>query len=322
MRISTRPQPTYADLADRIDAIEKIGKWIAMSKMFGCDSIEQGCVIAADCFLTGMTLVEYQRRNKIVNGKPFKQYDSMLADFHEKGGKSKIVESNSEIACVEFDYQGNTSTVTLTWKELQKEPVPYLGKESEVIEALEAGKPVKLKPKYATPRSRQTMLLARLVSSSLRAICPEVNFGTYTEEEFDYADGDTFVSVNPAKDDAKRKVAESKVKQAEPETEDVAQMNHTPVNELQLEEGAILEDRRPPINPATPQQVDRIKTLMAEYVNFDADVRKKVKAKLEEQQFAKLADLSEPEANVLLTGLLQKNLEPWLAMPLAGYTPF
>ena len=71
VHISTRQRPTYFELANQIEAIEKLGKWIAMSKMFGCDSLDQGCVIAADCFLTGMTLLEYQRRNKIVNGKPF-----------------------------------------------------------------------------------------------------------------------------------------------------------------------------------------------------------------------------------------------------------
>lgn len=241
LHISTRPKPSYADLADRIDQIEKLGKWVAMSKMFGCDSVDQACVIVADCFLTGMTLLEYQRRNKIVQGKPFKQYDAMLAEFHERGGKSKIIESSPEVACVEFTFGDNVNRMTLTWQELQREPIPYIGKESEVIKALEEGKPVTLKPKYATPRSRQTMLIARLVSASIRVICPEVNYGTYTEEEFDYVDAESVVTVSPSKEEAKRRIAESKV--AAPVVDpkqDIAQMHHTPTNELQSEiEGEI-----------------------------------------------------------------------------------
>ncbi len=325
MRINTRPQPTYSDLADRIEAIEKLGKWIALSKMFGCDSVDQGCVIAADCFLTGMTLIEYQRRNKIVNGKPFKQYDSMLADFHERGGKSRLLESTSEIAKVEFHYQGNTTTAVLTWQELQKEPVPYLGKESEVIADLEAGKPVKLKPKYATPRSRQTMLLARLISSSLRVICPEVNFGTYTEEEFDYVDADSVVTVSPAKEEAKRRIAESKVvTPAEPVVAPAPEPTPTPKDEpasdVHLEALGPVES--PKNEPSKPEQIDRIKSVMAEFVNVDAEVRTKIKKKLESHKFSKLADLSQAEADSLLAAMQAKQFDAWLAIPLVGYTPF
>lgn len=322
LHISTRPKPSYADLADRIDQIEKLGKWVAMSKMFGCDSVDQACVIVADCFLTGMTLLEYQRRNKIVQGKPFKQYDAMLAEFHERGGKSKIIESSPEVACVEFTFGDNVNRMTLTWQELQREPIPYIGKESEVIKALEEGKPVTLKPKYATPRSRQTMLIARLVSASIRVICPEVNYGTYTEEEFDYVDAESVVTVSPSKEEAKRRIAESKV--AAPVVDpkqDIAQMHHTPTNELQSEiEGEISS---PTNSPCLPTQVDEIKSLMAEIKNAgDTQIAEKIKAKLIASDMQRLSQLSITEADLLIKALGIKNVQLWLDASLSGFTPF
>lgn len=319
--VNTRPRPSYSDLADRIEQIEKLGKWIAMSKMFGCDSIDQACVIAADCFLTGMTLLEYQRRNKIVNGKPFKQYDAMLAEFHERGGKSKIIESTPEIACVEFTFDGSTNRMTLTWQELQREPIPYLGKESEVIKALEEGKPVTLKPKYATPRSRQTMLIARLVSASIRVICPEVNYGTYTEEEFDYVDAESVVTVtSPAKEEAKRIVAESKV--AKPASELVEpDSSEELTSDLQSDlPGNISE---PLHAQALPTQIDQIKSLMAEISNAgDKDIKEKVKAKLIASGMERLSDLSIEDAGLLINALGVKNVSLWIDASLTGYVPF
>ena len=316
VHISTRHRPTYFELANQIEAIEKLGKWIAMSKMFGCDSLDQGCVIAADCFLTGMTLLEYQRRNKIVNGKPFKQYDAMLAEFHERGGKSKILKSTSEEASVEFSYDGKTQTVTLTWQELQKEPIPYLGKESEIITAIEEGKPLKLKPKYATPRSRQTMLIARLVSASIRVICPEVNYGTYTEEEFDYVDAESVVTVSPAKEESKRRIAESKV------VETVAAPDPTTA---EPEMPKLVADESHPATaslnaPALSAQIDEIKQLMAEIKNAgEHDIAEKVKGKLKASGLERLSDLSMAEASLLLTALGTKNVSLWISASLAGH---
>jgi hypothetical protein len=346
--VSTRARPSYSDLADRIDQIEKLGKWIAMSKMFGCDTVEQACVIAADCFLTGMTLLEYQRRNKIVNGRPFKQYDAMLAEFHERGGKSKIIESTPETACVEFTFEGSTNRMSLTWQELQREPIPYLGKESEVIAALEEGKPVKLKPKYATPRSRQTMLMARLVSASIRVICPEVNYGTYTEEEFDYVDAESVVTVAPARDETKRRIAESK-KAVEPVVEQpkqdpeyivCSQDDRERVERLlqstkdkqdsapmQLETPAAGIDNEAMqtaiSSPSLSTQIDEIKSLMAEIKNAgDSEIAAKVKAKLKASDMERLSELSIYEADLLIKALASKNVSLWLDASLVGVVPF
>lgn len=321
LHISTRPKPSYSDLADRIDQIEKLGKWVAMSKMFGCDSVDQACVIVADCFLTGMTLLEYQRRNKIVQGKPFKQYDAMLAEFHERGGKSKIIESTPEVACVEFTFNDNVNRMTLTWQELQKEPIPYLGKESEVIKALEEGKPIALKPKYATPRSRQTMLIARLVSASIRVICPEVNYGTYTEEEFDYVDAESVVTVSPAKDDAKRRIAESKVVAPVETVAPVEAKQEVAPSKLESEIDG--EVSSPTNSPCLPTQVDEIKSLMAEIKNAgDTEIANKIKAKLKKHDMERLSQLSITEADLLIKALGVKNVQLWLDVALSGYTPF
>jgi hypothetical protein len=323
--VSTRPRPSYSDLADRIDQIEKLGKWIALSKMFGCDTPEQACVIAADCFLTGMTLLEYQRRNKIVNGKPFKQYDSMLAEFHERGGESEIIETSPEVACIDFKYNGKTKRMSLTWLELQKEPIPYLGKESEVIAALEEGKPVKLKPKYATPRSRQTMLIARLVSASIRVICPEVNYGTYTEEEFDYVDAESVVTISsPAKDESKRRIAESKVAAAEPvsvpDPVKMPEQDMTPMQLSGIETGATQANIS---EPALQSHIDEIKSLMVEIKNAgDSEIATKIKSKLQASGMDRLSQLSMFEAEMLINALSKRTVSDWLDVSLCGVVPY
>jgi hypothetical protein len=159
--------------------------------MFGCQSMDQGVVIAVDCFLSGMSPLEYAKRNKIVNGRPFKQYDSMLAEFHERGGVSRLVSKTPELAEIELEYEGVKKTFSLSWADAQKETFPYLGKEAEIIRDIEAGKTVPLKPKYATPRSRAIMLFARCVSDAIRSMCPEVNYGVYTAEEMDDLPGES-----------------------------------------------------------------------------------------------------------------------------------
>lgn len=176
---------SYEAMIVNYAAIEKLGASIAKSQMFGASTIDQGIIIATDCYLANMSPIEYARRNKIVNGKPFKQYDTMLAEFHERGGKSRIISKTEELAAIELEFNSIKREFSLSWQDAQKETFPYNGKEAEIISTLAAGKQPQLKAKYATPRSRAIMLFARVVSDAIRSMCPEVNFGYYTPEEIE-----------------------------------------------------------------------------------------------------------------------------------------
>jgi len=165
----------------------------------GCTAPYQGTIIAVECYLSNMSPLEYAKRNKLLNGKPFKQYDAMLAEFHERGGKSRIISKTEDLASIELDYNGVKKEFSLSWEQAQKETFPYHvdrdTKESHVIEMLEKGEKPKLKAKYATPRSRAIMLFARVVSDAIRSMCPEVNFGIYTQEELEDLPGGETATV-------------------------------------------------------------------------------------------------------------------------------
>jgi lambda repressor-like predicted transcriptional regulator len=107
----------------------------------------------------------------------------MLAKLHERGGSHRIISRTPELAKVEITLKGQVYEFSLSWDEAQKEPFPYAGKESDVVAMLLAGKTPKLKPKYATPRSRAQMMWARVVSDGVRSVDPGVCAGTYTPEE-------------------------------------------------------------------------------------------------------------------------------------------
>ena len=302
---------TYRDLIERVAEVEKMGTWIARSKMFGCDNEAQGCVIAMECILTGTTLIDYAKRHKIVANKPFMQYDSMLAALHERGGESEIIQSTSEVAEVEFRYRGKTTRVSLTWADLQKETVPYKGREEDVLAAMAKGEPLTLKPKYATPISRKTMLLARLISSTMRMVCPEICYGVYTPEEIgDFTEVEEEV-VPTRKETSRVSVAATNMVKPEPAPEEKPAKLAAPTD----------GPMRQSINePATTIQVDRIKSLMAECKEAGiADIVDRVKAKLTSSNLARLADLSIAEAELLIHSLAERNITKWVDASLAGH---
>jgi hypothetical protein len=293
---------TYADLARDMDQVEKLGKWITQSKFFACDYEGQGLVIATECYLTGQTPLEYQRRNKMVNGKPFVQYDAMLAGFRERGGNHKVLKNTADEASIEFVTKtGEKHGVSLTWEELSKEPVPYAGKEAEVIALLAAGKTPALKPKYATPRSRATMLFARLVSSSIRVLCPEVNFGVYTEEEVEDMPSETTARpVSPAR-------VETKV---ESDQEVVTKL-------LASEDG---EKSISVKGPLLDGQYARIIELMGQLkAAGETDIIDRVKAKLVASGLEKLRDLDVAEGELLIQAMEVKQISKWFESSLKGH---
>lgn len=311
--VTDRRKGTYRDVIERVAEIEKIGTWFARSQLFGCSSEAQGCAIAIECILTGITPIEYAKRNKIVANKPFQQYDSMLASFRERGGESKILESTPEGARIWLKDSKKEVTTSLTWQELESEPVVYAGRESEVIAMLAAGQKPTLKPKYATPLSRKTMILARLVSATMRAHFPEICYGTYTPEEIDDIKDEEEVVETPKP--ATRRV-DSRVVDTKPEVSPGLPVPGTPYT----------IETPPPVTaapltgPALEAQTTRIKELMAEIAAAgESDISAKVKSKLASHGLAKLADLSIAEADLMINALATRNAKLWFDASLAGH---
>jgi hypothetical protein len=136
-----------------------------------------------------MDFLSLAQRYDLIGGRLSMKADAMLSGLRERGGKHRIIKRNADEACLLLIYDGQEYESRLTWEEAKREPFIYNGKESEILRFIAADNQKllaeKMKPKYATPRARTQMLWARAVSDGVRAICPEVNTGTYTPEEIE-----------------------------------------------------------------------------------------------------------------------------------------
>lgn len=309
---------SYEQMAQHIAAVEKMGKWIAMSGMFGCKSEEQGCVIAMDCYLTGMPPLEYERRNSLIMGKPAIPYDAMLAAFHERGGKSRILSRTPDLAEVELEFGGDKQRFSLSWEDAQKESFPYSGKEDEIVAMLAKGQKPPLKSKYATPRSRATMLYARLVSDSIRAMRAEVNFGCYTPEEIeDFSGTDTGSSPTPSPPPSSS-APTPPAAVATFTTGTVTPSEPAPSAEQELSQGDAPSlagvSEQSLSDPLTDDQRTNILQLMGELKQAGVmDIAERVKSKLVAAGLSKLQDLTVEGGRSLIHALESKQLESWAA---------
>lgn len=189
----------YDKITDAGSFIKTMGREIAASKMFGDLTTSQGEVFALECAARRMPPLMLAEKYHVIFGKLSMKAEAMLGEFHERGGKSRIVSRTPELVAIELELNGSKQQFSLSWAEAEQESFPYATPkgvtEDAVIEKIIAWKSGKrgasqpeLKTKYKTPRSRTQMLWARLVSDAVRAMMPEVNSGRYTPEEFDGGD--------------------------------------------------------------------------------------------------------------------------------------
>ncbi len=253
-----------------IQEAKEYGRVLALSKLFGTMSEEAGTLLAMHLTLHNLSAFDYKREWHLVKGNPSMRADTMLAKFHELGHQSKIIERSSKRAAIELKRSdGSPETFSFTWEEAMKEPIVYNGeKESEIIDAIESGNTSKLaiKSKYRTERARMQMLWARVVSDGVRAIAPEVNFGTYTPEEADdfqggESSGETVTAMQPKPAPVKQATTIATVAQA---TAAPAAKNDTPLAVAPEGAAEISRERAPPksTEPATADQVKRAQELM------------------------------------------------------------
>lgn len=176
----------YDGMQDPLAFIKQMGQSIAKSQFFSCANIEQGEVLAMECMARRIPPLTLAERYHMIHGKLSMKSDTMLAELVRHGGTYKMVARSADSASVWIkNSRGDEQTFSLAWGEALAEPFVYAGKESSVVEALASGKTdkLKIKDKYATPRSRMQMLWARVVSDGVRAMCPEAIAGSYAPEE-------------------------------------------------------------------------------------------------------------------------------------------
>ena len=147
-----------------IEAIEKVGVAIAKSGMFGVERVEQGFILALQCFTEGLPPMELCKRYHLIQGKLSMRADAMLALYRERGGRVKWVKYDADAAQGEWTFEGQTQNISYTAND---------AKLAGMLPAKGGG----------WAKFPAEMLRARCISKSVRMLCPEVVTGTYTPDE-------------------------------------------------------------------------------------------------------------------------------------------
>jgi len=305
--VKTVALPTVYDRAkDSGEFLKELARMIHSSGMFGCDTPSQGYVLALECAARKMPPLALAERYHLIKGKLSMKADAMLADFaSQTGGSHEILERSPERAAIKLTKSRKSHVFELTWADAAKEPFVYEGRESDLVGLLATGKTdrLKVKPKYATPRSRMQMLWARVVSDGVRAVAPEVVAGHYTPEETaDYIEAD----IVPAEEAKTTEATPPAAKPARPDDGTVASEAEAQAmgKTTRLMTDEELPKHVPPPEPASPpangkatvNQVTKVKHLVTTLgVN-----REKLSAMLARAGAAKVSDLSEAYCNGLI----------------------
>lgn len=227
---------TYEKMND-LPSVQALGGAISESGMFGCNKPEQGVIIALQCIAENKPPLEIAKTYHLVKGKLTKRADAMLADFQRSGGKFKWNNlENREVQSGTFtDPDGNAYDVSYS-----------------INDAKAAGY-YNTKADSSWQKTPAAMLRARVISSTLRAIAPQIVTGVYTPEE-----ASQFDNVQPATQ------SKSEPKPAQKET-----VTSQPILEAEPVQDAI---------NATPDTRQHLERLI-----FDAKAEDKVNAYFEQK---------------------------------------
>lgn len=326
----TQTQTNQLIAYDRIEDVPSfvttLGRSIAMSKMFGCESEEQGQIMALECIARKMPPMMIAEKYYLIHGKLSMKTEAMLADFRTVAkGMHRVISRTPDKAAIELITSDRQSHVfELTWSEAKREPFVYEGKESAVIEQINSGKTdkLRLKAKYATDRSRMQMLWARLVSDSIRCIAPEVICGTYTPEEV--SDFETMPTEI-------RNGGQVQIEPTTAETPQEPEIENATVIETVIESEPVADTTADPneaesitnLSPCLDVQVTMIKEALqvAKQIPGLEDLPGRIKAKLVQHGMEKLADLTHGDAALLLNAIEKKTIPAFFEADLKKHCP-
>jgi hypothetical protein len=154
-----------------MSCLTAFGQQLAQSRIMGIQTHGDGLVVAVTCAAEGITPLEFARTYHIIEGRPSMKADAMLAKFKAAGGKVKWLDfgDTEQKAEAEFTYGGETVSMAFTIDQAKK----MVG-EKKLNNT--DGNWYRLRPQ---------MLRARLVTTALRVIAPELIVGIYTPEEIE-----------------------------------------------------------------------------------------------------------------------------------------
>ena len=143
--------------------IEKMGKALAVSGLFGIKTVEQAIALMLVAQSEGLHPATAALEYDVIEGRPALKSGAMLARFLKAGGKVDWLEHNDNRVAATFSHPSGGS-ITVDW---------------DMRRAEQAG--LNRKRNYMTyPRQ---MLRARCISEGVRAVYPVATGGMYVPEE-------------------------------------------------------------------------------------------------------------------------------------------
>ena len=199
--VKSNAQSAIAPIANMSEFLS-LAQEFEKSGMFGCTQPGQGAVLLSTCMTDRISPIEFIRTYHLIEGRPSMRADAMLAKFTQQGGKYKILSFTEDKAEAVFLFGDNEITMSMTMKEAEAAGLTH-------------SKAGKIKDNWKSfPRQ---MLWARVVSSAIRLVAPQIVAGVYTPEEVQ--DFDKAAAIEPS---AIRVEAKEVVLPVEPKKEPAA----------------------------------------------------------------------------------------------------
>ena len=148
-----------------LSEVQNLATAVARSGLFQAfKTPEQAFVLMMMAQVEGCHPMQAVQRYDVINGKPAKKSDAMLADFQQRGGKVTWTEYTDEAVEAEFMSKGMDKPCKVRWTYKQAEAAGLTGK-----------------PTWK--QFKRQMLKARVISEGVRISDPGVVAGLYTPEE-------------------------------------------------------------------------------------------------------------------------------------------
>lgn len=147
--------------------VTKMADTLVASNTYGLKNMGDAMGMILSCMATGATFHQFSMENHIIEGRPSRRAEFMLAEFQRLGGTVKWGEVTRGSASADFTYQGQTITDSFTIKDA----VRMVG-EAKITN-----------PNSNWYKDPGAMLRWRLISRTLRYLCPAATGGFYTPEE-------------------------------------------------------------------------------------------------------------------------------------------
>jgi hypothetical protein len=155
----------YERVSDPMAFIERIGTIIAKSRMFGCETVEQGQSLALISMTDGVSMLDLRRRYHLIAGDLTMRADFMRSELRRLGG--------------DYDWikDGDDGKEAVFW-------LKYLGREHQVSYTIEHAKAEGLvKAGSRWVKDPGSMLRARCTTKAIRMHASEVMSGFCSDEE-------------------------------------------------------------------------------------------------------------------------------------------